>query len=99
MLEVKESPEVSTPNPARQRVLDINVSFIAVVLLIKPCNISPRLLFVPVRQLMSPKLSQRETKAQRMLHAQRSQRPLVQPRRSTVHFVSFHKRKTANLIV
>lgn len=37
------------------------------MLLIKPCNISPRLLFVPATQLMSPILSQQETKDQRTL--------------------------------
>ena len=35
------------------------------MLLIKPCNISPRLLFVPGRRLMSLTLSQQETKTQR----------------------------------
>lgn len=45
------------------------------LLLIKPCNISPRLLFVPARQLMSPTLSQRETKAQRTRCTLRSLRP------------------------
>lgn len=44
---------------------DINMYCVTALLLIKPYNIAPRLLFVPARQLMSPTLSQQETKAQR----------------------------------
>lgn len=57
-----------------------------VLLLIKPCNISPRLLFVPARQLMSPTLSQQETKAQRTHCTLRSLRPLVEPVRRKLCF-------------
>lgn len=57
---------------------DINVYCMTALLLIKPCNISPRLLFVPARQLMSPTLSQRETKAQRTHCTLKSLRPRVQ---------------------
>lgn len=48
------------------------------LLLIKPCDILPRLLFVPARQLMSPTLSQRETKAQRTRCTLRSLGPRVE---------------------
>lgn len=48
------------------------------MLLIKPCNISPRLLFVPATQLMSPILSQQETKDQRTLCSLTGLGPLVE---------------------
>lgn len=41
---------------------DINVWCMTALFLIKPCNISPRRLFVPTRQLMRATLSQQETK-------------------------------------
>lgn len=47
------------------------------LLLIKPCNISPKPFFVFARQLMSSTLSQRETKAQRTRFTLRKLRPEV----------------------